>query len=137
LHSKLVAFPRGKVYVHITFTHVKGIVSIILLENGWKKIAEKTIIRSNNYDVCTAASLCISNILHVVVLQNILLSSDPKYEMVGKILHYSLCIMMSQCKMTSLCRSQCKMMSLCAVSSRGLKKRYLRWADLFFKYFHI
>jgi hypothetical protein len=63
-----------------------------------------------------------------------ILSSDTKYEMVGKIPRYSLCIMTSQCKMTSFCtcRPQCKMMSLCAV-----KKTDLRWADLFCNYYHI
>jgi hypothetical protein len=48
---------------------------------------------------------------------------DTKYEMVGKISRYSLCIMTSQCKMTPLCRSQCKILSLCAVSSRELTKQ--------------
>jgi hypothetical protein len=40
-----------------------------------KKFAEKTFIityslRSNNYDVCTAAALCFLNILDVMVLEN-------------------------------------------------------------------
>jgi hypothetical protein len=79
---------------------------------------------------------CILNIFRCYGPRKYIVSSDPKYEMVGKILQYSLCIMPSQCKMT-LCRSQCKMMSLCAVSSRELKKRDLRWADLFCNYYHI
>jgi hypothetical protein len=88
------------------------------------KIAEKNNhnhLRSKNYDVCTAAALC-----RCYDPRKYILSPDPKYEMVGKILQYSLCtcIMTSQCKMTSLCRSQCKLMSLCAVSSRELKKRF-------------
>jgi hypothetical protein len=45
--------------------------------------------------------------------------------------------MMSQCKMILLCRLQCKMVLLCAVPSRELKKTDLRWADLFYNYYHI
>jgi hypothetical protein len=52
----------------------KGIVSNILLKNGWKKIAEKSNHkhpRSNNFDVCTHAALCILDILDIMVLKNI------------------------------------------------------------------
>jgi hypothetical protein len=43
-----------------------------------KIFAEKsiTIISSNNYEVCTALALCFLNILDVMVLENINLSSD-------------------------------------------------------------
>jgi hypothetical protein len=39
---------------------------------------------SNNHDVCTAAALCISNILDVMVLKNIYYLQILNYEMVGK-----------------------------------------------------
>jgi hypothetical protein len=45
----------------------------------WKKNAEKKCknhLRRNNYEVCTAVVLCFSNILDVMVLENINLSSD-------------------------------------------------------------
>jgi hypothetical protein len=53
-----------------TLMYIKGIVS----KNAWEKFAEKNNhyhFRSNNYDVLTAAALCIQNILDVTVLKNI------------------------------------------------------------------
>jgi hypothetical protein len=105
--------------------YLKGIGFILFLKNGLKKNCRKNYknnLKSNNYEVCTAVARCFTNSLDVMVLENIL-SSNTKYEMVGKIPRYSLCIMTSQCKMTLLNRSQCKMMSLCTVSSRELKKQ--------------
>jgi hypothetical protein len=46
---------------------------------SWKKIEEKSYKnnhKSNNYEVCTAVSLCFPNILDVMILENINLSSD-------------------------------------------------------------
>jgi hypothetical protein len=47
-----------------------------------ENFAEKAIIifnhlRSNNYDVCTAAALCILNILDLMVLENLTVSCVP------------------------------------------------------------
>jgi hypothetical protein len=39
----------------------------------------KNNLRSNNYEVCTAVALCFPNILDVMVLENINLSSDRNY----------------------------------------------------------
>jgi hypothetical protein len=56
---------------------IKGIVSIILLKKkggGLERICRKNNhnhLRSNNYDVCTAAALCMLNLLDVMVLENI------------------------------------------------------------------
>jgi hypothetical protein len=52
---------------------VKGIGSIIS-QNGLKKIAENKYennLRSNNYEICTAAAHCFQNILDAIVLENI------------------------------------------------------------------
>jgi hypothetical protein len=49
------------------------------LKNGMKKICRinyKYHLRSNSYEVCTAVALCFQNILDVMVLENINLSSD-------------------------------------------------------------
>jgi hypothetical protein len=57
----------------------KDIGSILFLKNGLKKIWWKNYknhFRSNNYEVCTAVALCFPNILYVMVLENINLSSD-------------------------------------------------------------
>jgi hypothetical protein len=59
--------------------YFKGIGSILFLKNGLKKICRKSYknnLRSNNYEVCTAVALCFPNILDVMVLENIKLSSD-------------------------------------------------------------
>jgi hypothetical protein len=60
---------------------LKGIGSDIILQKiGWKKFAEKkknnqqnnqNHLKSNNYDICTAAALCNLNILDVMVFENI------------------------------------------------------------------
>jgi hypothetical protein len=58
---------------------IKGIGSILFLKNGLRKICRKNYknhLRSNNYEVCTAAALCFPNILDVMVLENINLSED-------------------------------------------------------------
>jgi hypothetical protein len=66
----------------VTLFVVKGIGSILFFKNSLKKkIAEKTIkiiseVRSNNYEVCTAVPHCFPNILEVMVLENVNLSSD-------------------------------------------------------------
>jgi hypothetical protein len=62
----------GKNYM---YTVLKGIGSILFL----KYFAEKTIkiiSEVNNHEVCTAVALCFPNILDVMVLENINLSSD-------------------------------------------------------------
>jgi hypothetical protein len=62
--------PHGRKYSG----QFKGIVSIILLKKWLEKNCKKNIhnhLRSNYYDVCTAAALCILNILDVVILENI------------------------------------------------------------------
>jgi hypothetical protein len=41
-----------------------------------KKLWKKKHLRSNSYEVCTAVALCFPNILDVIVLENINLSSD-------------------------------------------------------------
>jgi hypothetical protein len=45
---------------------------------AWKKFAEKTKnhLRNNNHEVCAAVARCFRNILDVIVLENINLSSD-------------------------------------------------------------
>jgi hypothetical protein len=51
----------------------------VLKENCLKKIYRKNYknhLRSNNYEVCTAVALCFPNILDIMVLQDINLSSD-------------------------------------------------------------
>jgi hypothetical protein len=48
---------------------------------AWKKNCRKNYrnyLRSNNYEVCTAVAHCFPNILDVMVLENINLSSDKK-----------------------------------------------------------
>jgi hypothetical protein len=58
---------------------VKGTGSILFPRNGLKTFSRKNYknhLRSNNYEVCTAVALCIPNILNVMVLENIKLSSD-------------------------------------------------------------
>jgi hypothetical protein len=54
----------------------KAIRSILFLKNGLKNFAEKNKnqLRKNNYEVRTAVARCFSNILDVVVLENINLS---------------------------------------------------------------
>ena len=62
-----------------TIIRFKGIGSILFLKNGLKKFCTKNYknhLRSNNYEVCTAVALCFPNILDVMVLENINLSSD-------------------------------------------------------------
>jgi hypothetical protein len=57
----------------------KGIGSILFLKNGLKKICRKNYknhLRIHNYEVCTAVELCFPNILDIMVLENIKLSSD-------------------------------------------------------------
>jgi hypothetical protein len=54
---------------------LKGIIS----KNGLEKFGRKNYknhLRSNNYVVCTAVALCFPNILDIMVLENINLSSD-------------------------------------------------------------
>jgi hypothetical protein len=56
----------------------KGIGSILFPKNGLKKITDKNYknhLRSNDYEVCTAVARCLPNILDVMVLENIKLSS--------------------------------------------------------------
>jgi hypothetical protein len=58
---------------------VKGIGSILFLKNDSKKNCRKNYknhLRSNNCEVCTAVALCFPNILDVMVIENINLSSD-------------------------------------------------------------
>jgi hypothetical protein len=58
---------------------LKDIGSILFLKNGLKKIGRKKYknnLRSNNYEVCTAVALCFPNILDIMDLENINLSSD-------------------------------------------------------------
>jgi hypothetical protein len=60
---------------------VKAIGSILFLKNGLKKIAEKKYknqFRSNDFEVCTATCItcCFANILNVMALENVKLSSD-------------------------------------------------------------
>jgi hypothetical protein len=58
---------------------IKAIGSILFLKNGLKNICRKSYKnhhRSNNHEVCTALALCFPNILDVMVLENINLSSD-------------------------------------------------------------
>jgi hypothetical protein len=43
---------------------------------AFSKARLKNHLRSNNYEVCTAAALCFPNILDVMVLQNVNLSED-------------------------------------------------------------
>jgi hypothetical protein len=40
------------------------------------KFADKNHLGNNNYEVCTAVALCFPNILDVMVLENMNLSSD-------------------------------------------------------------
>jgi hypothetical protein len=57
----------------------KGIGSILFLKNGLKKICRKSHknhLRKNNYEVCTAVAHCFPDILDVMILTNINLSSD-------------------------------------------------------------
>jgi hypothetical protein len=58
---------------------IKGIGSILFLKNSLKTFCRKNYenhLRSNNYEVCTAVALCFPNILGVMVIQNINVSSD-------------------------------------------------------------
>jgi hypothetical protein len=80
LTTKLKIFKVHYFYfsVHI-IVNFKGIGSILFLKNGLKKFCRKNYqnhLRSNNYEVCTAVALYFPNILDVLVLQNINLSSD-------------------------------------------------------------
>jgi hypothetical protein len=65
--------------LHVWF---KGIGSIkYFSKNSLEKIGRKNYknhLRNNNYEVCTAVALCFSNILDVMILENINLSSDRK-----------------------------------------------------------
>ena len=64
---------------HFRLRCFKGIGSILFLKNGLKKFCTKNYknhLRSNNYEVCTSVALCFPNILDVMVLENINLSSD-------------------------------------------------------------
>jgi hypothetical protein len=57
---------------------LKGIGSTLFLRNGLKKIFNKNYknhLRSNNYEVCTAVALCFPNILDIMALENVNLSS--------------------------------------------------------------
>jgi hypothetical protein len=59
--------------------YLKVIGSILYRKNGLEKNCRKNCInnlRSNNYEVGTAVALCFPNILDVIVLENINLSSD-------------------------------------------------------------
>jgi hypothetical protein len=53
---------------------------IYLISHNEKKNAKKkpykNHLRSNNYEVCTAVARCFPNILDVIVLENVNLSSD-------------------------------------------------------------
>jgi hypothetical protein len=54
---------------------VKGIGSILFLENGLKIICRKNYkfqLRSNSYEVCTTVERCFPNILDVIVLENVI-----------------------------------------------------------------
>jgi hypothetical protein len=57
----------------------KGIGSILFLKNGLEKKCRKSYkshLRNDNDEVCTSVARCIPNILDVLVLENINLSSD-------------------------------------------------------------
>jgi hypothetical protein len=73
--NRQISFPAAIFKFHL----LKGIGSILFLKNVLKKICRKNYknhLRSNNYEVCTAVALCCPNILDVMVLENINLSSD-------------------------------------------------------------
>jgi hypothetical protein len=58
---------------------VKGIGSILFIKNGLRTKLQKNTknhFKSNNYEVCTAVAPCFPNILDVIVLENVNLSSD-------------------------------------------------------------
>jgi hypothetical protein len=66
-------------YFGLRFWKFKGIGSILFLKNGLKKNCRKNYknnLRSNNCEICTAVALCFPNILDVMVLENMNLSSD-------------------------------------------------------------
>jgi hypothetical protein len=63
-------------------TLIKGIGSILFLKSGLEKFCRKNYKnhpRSNNYEVCTAVARCFPNILDVMVLENVNLSSDRNW----------------------------------------------------------
>jgi hypothetical protein len=77
--KRKLAIPRPKKRADFS-RFIKAIGYILFLKNGLKRILRKknykNHLRSNDYEVCTAVALCISNILDVLVLENINLSSN-------------------------------------------------------------
>jgi hypothetical protein len=70
----------------LKMAYITNISSILFLKNGLKKICRKNYkdhLRSNNYEVCSAVAHCVSNILDVMVLENINLSEDKTERLEG------------------------------------------------------